>query len=388
MSDRLVAAIDDRDVAAGARSAAALGDYSATEARIGVVLAGGAAEGGFGGTAQAADAAGADIRRGFDETVDWAELQLAIVSAQAGPAVRVRLRNQVAGGDVGFFSDQVASVRGLDVDADLTIDPERWVRAVEATLGQLREITAAEASTVLTAASDRVTAADQAARLFLAGAMVAVLGLALFVAASIARPLTSLAAVADRVAREQLPRLVEALRNPAEESVDHLRLEIEQLEVGGGRELARLTESVNSIQEVAVSVATEQATMLRKGIGDMFVNLARRNRGLLDRQLEFIDELEAQEEDPDQLEHLFKLDHMATRMRRNAPRRRAAGELRSCATPVGASAATTTPSTTTRSRTPATASSCRSGTSMPSTRSTRRRRTSCGSSVGPLGARA
>ncbi|HEU5148957.1 MAG TPA: ATP-binding protein, partial [Iamia sp.] len=41
-------------------------------------------------------------------------------------------------------------------------------------------------------------------------------------------------------------------------------------------------------------------------------------QGLLDRQLEFIDELEAQEEDPDQLEHLFKLDHMATRMRRNA----------------------------------------------------------------------
>lgn len=122
--------------------------------------------------------------------------------------------------------------------------------------------------------SDRLVAAIDD-RDVAAGARSAVaLGLAVFVAASIARPLTSLTAAADRVASEQLPCLVEALRNPAGESEDHLRPEIEQLEVGGGRELARLTESVNSIQAVAVSVATEQATMLRKGIGDMFVNLA------------------------------------------------------------------------------------------------------------------
>ena len=50
----------------------------------------------------------------------------------------------------------------------------------------------------------------------------------------------------------------------------------------------------------------------------MFVNLARRNQSLLDRQIEFIDELEATEENPDTLENLFRLDHLATRMRRNA----------------------------------------------------------------------
>jgi hypothetical protein len=50
----------------------------------------------------------------------------------------------------------------------------------------------------------------------------------------------------------------------------------------------------------------------------MFVNLARRNQTLLDRQIEFIDQLESKEEDPDQLENLFRLDHLATRMRRNA----------------------------------------------------------------------
>jgi PAS domain S-box-containing protein len=61
---------------------------------------------------------------------------------------------------------------------------------------------------------------------------------------------------------------------------------------------------------------TEQAA-LRKSIGDLLHNLARRSQGLVDRQLELIDELERNEADPDRLEELFRMDHLATRMRRN-----------------------------------------------------------------------
>jgi PAS domain S-box-containing protein len=61
---------------------------------------------------------------------------------------------------------------------------------------------------------------------------------------------------------------------------------------------------------------TEQAA-LRKSIGDLLHNLARRSQGLVDRQLELIDELERSEADPDRLEELFRMDHLATRMRRN-----------------------------------------------------------------------
>ena len=50
----------------------------------------------------------------------------------------------------------------------------------------------------------------------------------------------------------------------------------------------------------------------------MFVNLSRRSQGLVERQLKLIDELETGEQDPDQLANLFKLDHLATRMRRNS----------------------------------------------------------------------
>jgi PAS domain S-box-containing protein len=61
---------------------------------------------------------------------------------------------------------------------------------------------------------------------------------------------------------------------------------------------------------------TEQAA-LRKSIGDLLHNLARRSQGLVDRQLELIDELEGKEADPDRLDELFRMDHLATRMRRN-----------------------------------------------------------------------
>ncbi len=69
---------------------------------------------------------------------------------------------------------------------------------------------------------------------------------------------------------------------------------------------------------MTVQVARDQAQLLRKGMGDLFVNLARRNQSLLERQLELLDELERNEHDPAALDALFKLDHMATRMRRNA----------------------------------------------------------------------
>jgi PAS domain S-box-containing protein len=61
---------------------------------------------------------------------------------------------------------------------------------------------------------------------------------------------------------------------------------------------------------------TEQAT-LRQSISDLLHNLARRSQGLVDRQLELIDELERNEVDPDRLDELFRMDHLATRMRRN-----------------------------------------------------------------------
>ena len=56
----------------------------------------------------------------------------------------------------------------------------------------------------------------------------------------------------------------------------------------------------------------------RRFTHDLLVNLARRNQSMLYRQLEIINRLEESERDPDTLGELFALDHLATRVRRNA----------------------------------------------------------------------
>ncbi|HEV7760534.1 MAG TPA: ATP-binding protein, partial [Acidimicrobiales bacterium] len=63
--------------------------------------------------------------------------------------------------------------------------------------------------------------------------------------------------------------------------------------------------------------AHAQATQ-RESISELFINLARRNQSLLNRQLELIADLEQRERRPEELGELFKLDHLATRIRRNA----------------------------------------------------------------------
>lgn len=165
--------------------------------------------------------------------------------------------------------------------------------------------------------SDAVRA-SQLFVLFAGSVILVAVVLAFIVARSVTLRIHKLTVAADRLSREQLPRLVDSLKNPAEDDVGYLTSSFTDIDVSGSDEIGHLANAFNRIQGVAVEVATEQAQLLRKGIGDMFVNLARRNQGLLDRQIEFIDQLESAEEDPDQLENLFRLDHLATRMRRNA----------------------------------------------------------------------
>ncbi|WP_052434393.1 sensor histidine kinase [Streptacidiphilus melanogenes] len=82
-------------------------------------------------------------------------------------------------------------------------------------------------------------------------------------------------------------------------------------------ELAQLGRAFNAVQRAAVEAAVEQAE-LRRGVSAVFVNLARRSQALLHRQLSLLDEMERRAEDPEELEDLFRLDHLTTRMRRHA----------------------------------------------------------------------
>ena len=81
-------------------------------------------------------------------------------------------------------------------------------------------------------------------------------------------------------------------------------------------EVGQVAHAVDELHEQAVLLAGEQSR-LQLQVGDMFETLSRRSRSLVDQQLSLIDRLERNEEDPERLESLFRLDHLAARMRRN-----------------------------------------------------------------------
>src|SRR5690554_938020 len=143
-------------------------------------------------------------------------------------------------------------------------------------------------------------------------ALVVSVGLALLIARSIVVPLDRLTEAAAEV-RDQLPRLVEQVATPGEGP----DLTLVQIPVESTDEIGRLAGAFNEVNQKTIEVAQEQAA-LRGSIAEMFVNVARRDQVLLNRQLSFIDTLEREEEDANTLANLFRLDHLATRMRRNA----------------------------------------------------------------------
>ena len=129
---------------------------------------------------------------------------------------------------------------------------------------------------------------------------------------SIARPLQELSVQAEDVARTRLPDAVAAQQQEGAEQV-HLPA----LRANGAAEVHEVAQAFNDVQDTALRLASEQAA-LRRNQAEALTNLGRRNQTLLARQLDFISSLETRETDPVFLDHLFKLDHLASRMRRNA----------------------------------------------------------------------
>ena len=198
---------------------------------------------------------------------------------------------------------------------------DTWLDASDARQESLRDVEAQRATDARLVAEDVEavsTRASQGYLLLAGGALLLALGLALAAARSITRPLRELTDAADHLAEDRLPKLVDALRNPVDDDEHYLTAAMEPIEVRSDDELGHLARAFNAVQTVAVDVAAEQASLLKKGISDLYVNLARRNQALIDRQIQHLDELEREEQDAEVLEHLYLLDHLATRMRRNA----------------------------------------------------------------------
>ncbi|MEU1007330.1 nitrate- and nitrite sensing domain-containing protein [Streptomyces sp. NPDC005890] len=153
---------------------------------------------------------------------------------------------------------------------------------------------------------------------FITGAVVVVaLLLAFILAGAVARQMSrsmrQLRNAAFGIAEQRLPMLVDQLSRTDPGRVD---TRVAPIPITTKDEIGEVARAFDQVHREAVRLASEQA-LLRGNINAIFTNLSRRNQSLIEGQLTLITDLENNEADPDQLENLFKLDHLATRMRRN-----------------------------------------------------------------------
>src|SRR6266540_4308165 len=256
----------------------------------------------------------------FQDVADLlAEQRAAAEQFQADASEQQRSLNAdvVTGQAVLQVSRMAQSALDRQASPRLNIDPAQWLAASSTQIELMRTVERQLLDGVVDQSQNLSSSAQrQALRdALLIAVILAVALLALFVVArSMARPLQRLRAGAREIAERRLPEAVERLRTTESGDLD---VRVGPIGIRSRDEIGQVAQAVDEIQEVAVRLATEQAA-LRRSIGDMFTNLARRSQTLIDRQLELIDDLERNEADPETLEHLFRLDHLATRMRRNA----------------------------------------------------------------------
>lgn len=173
----------------------------------------------------------------------------------------------------------------------------------------ISETTTSVTTTVGEQADAQRSTAIRDAIVVIAAILVALLIVAL-VARSLVRPLRRLRDSALKVAHTELARELDQVRNGGDPGP------IRPIPVHTTEEVGQVAHAVDELHEQAVLLAGEQAR-LQVQVSDMFETLSRRSRSLVDQQLALIDQLERDEEDPQRLDSLFRLDHLAARMRRN-----------------------------------------------------------------------
>ena len=196
-----------------------------------------------------------------------------------------------------------------------TVDLRSLLPNVQSESARIRDLS----TQLVTFLGDTVTARTNEARsaalrdtAIVMAALLTALAVALVVARSLLQPVRRLRQAALTAAREQLPRTVERVR--AGEPISWTSAQA--VPVRTTEEIGQLARAFDDMHEQAIRLAAEQAE-LRRQVSDMFMTLSRRSQTLVESQLEVIEGLESDEQDPRRLSGLFRLDHLATRLRRN-----------------------------------------------------------------------
>ncbi|MEN3298349.1 nitrate- and nitrite sensing domain-containing protein, partial [Pseudonocardia sp.] len=207
------------------------------------------------------------------------------------------------------------AVLGTADGRPVVADPVAWNAAYQQS-AQVVENAAAGVENELT--SDSAAAQEEASNQAGVNSVILMLGLLLgiaiivLLARSLIRSLRILRRSALDVAERRLPAAVENMRTG-----NAINAIVEPVPLSGRDEVGQVARAFDAVHGQAVRLAADQAA-LQANVSNMFVNLSRRSQALVERQLQLIEQLESNEQDPDQLSNLFQLDHLATRMRRNS----------------------------------------------------------------------
>jgi hypothetical protein len=196
------------------------------------------------------------------------------------------------------------------------VSPVAWQHAVGA-VGSGLTAAGNQAATAITSQANADSRATYV-RLFLVGglgliAIIVSIVLSLLIGRRQVRELSALRQSALELSNERLPEVVRRLAAGEEVDVSPQPLHVSAT----SDEVQQVGEAFSRVQQTAVEAAVGQAR-LRQGISHIFRNLARRSQSLLHRQLTLLDAMERRASDPQELDDLFRVDHLATRMRRHA----------------------------------------------------------------------
>jgi signal transduction histidine kinase len=299
--------LDDKETSQDARTLTSLFRAQEVLAQEDALLAGVLAAGAFYGTEHA----------DFIRLVGAQRFLFTEVTAELPTADRARYDQMV--GQQPYTRYRALENRVVEqgrAGESLPVTANEWTAATEPVFAELLNLQAAGTQDLV----DRSipVAIGVVVRLALAGvlgliAVIASIVISITTARRLVRQLERLRNAARDLASYRLPRVVERIQHG--ESVD-VETEAPRLEFGRD-EIGQVGEAFNQVQETAIRVAVEQAE-LRRSVRDVFLSLARRSQALLHRQLGLLDAMERRATDSEQLAELFRVDHLATRMRRNA----------------------------------------------------------------------
>ena len=210
---------------------------------------------------------------------------------------------------------------GEEETVRLPVGAADWQNLTSRVSEELIKITSEQSSAAVQLGLDR---ADEQFTEVIIGSLIALLAVVggIVMAVRISRRLVNKALVTRleqlkneslRLAHERLPTLVDRLR--AGDRVD-VAAEVPPLDYGTD-EIGQVADAFNAAQYTAVAAAVKEA-QAREGVNRVFLGIAHRHQGLVHRQLKILDRMEREEENPEHLDSLFQLDHLATRARRNA----------------------------------------------------------------------